>query len=51
MVALVKLIIVMVLAVFSGEPSEEHISDNTHHQVQYQKMDMLTRCDNPCIPS
>ncbi len=53
MVALIKLIIVMVLAVFSGEPSKEYISDNTDHQVQYQyeKMDMLTRCDKSCIPS
>lgn len=50
MVALVKLIIVMVLSVFSGEPAEEHVSEKTKHQVEYQeqKTDNLTVCDNPC---
>jgi len=53
MVALIKLIIVMVLSVFSEEPAEENISANTHQQVEYQhqKADGLTKCDPTCILS
>ncbi len=53
MIALIKLIIVMVLSVFSVEPAEEKISLDAKHleQFQYQKMDMLIRCKKSCVPS
>jgi len=47
MVALIKLIIVLVLSVFSDEPSEDLTSANDHHKIeyQYQKIDKLSICD------
>ncbi len=53
MIALIKLIIVLVLSVFSGESTDEKISVESRHleQFQYQKMDMLIRCKKTCATS
>ncbi len=53
MIALIKLIIVLILSVFSVESTEEKITIDAHHQeqFQYQKMDMLIRCKKTCVPS
>ncbi|TVZ27594.1 hypothetical protein JM83_2644 [Gillisia sp. Hel_I_86] len=53
MIALIKLIIILVLSIFPGEPTEEKISVDSNHleQFQYQKMDMLIRCKKSCVPS
>lgn len=53
MIALIKLIIVLVLSVFSMEETEEKLTLQFHHnqeQFQYQKMDMLIRCKKTCVP-
>ena len=46
MIALIKLIIVLVLSVFSGEPTEEKVSENGHYLELYQnhqKIDIFIR--------
>lgn len=47
MITLIKLIIVLVMSFFSMENAKEEITENIKHpqQFQYQKMDMLTRCE------
>ena len=53
MIALIKLIIVLVLSVFSGEPAEEKITENSQYLelLQEQKIDMLSRCSKTCLAS
>lgn len=52
MITLIKIIIVLVMSFFTVDKAEEKITENTkhHQQFQYQKMDMLTRCEKTCIP-
>ncbi len=53
MIALIKLIIVLVLSIFSGEPTEGKITENSQYLelLQEQKIDMLTRCSKTCVAS
>lgn len=53
MITLIKIIIVLVMSIFSTENAKEEITVSTKHleQFQYQKMDMLIRCEKTCIPS
>jgi len=46
MIALIKLIIVLVLSIFTGETPEEKITDNSKHLelLHQQKTDPLIRC-------
>ncbi|WP_157480562.1 hypothetical protein [Gillisia sp. CAL575] len=41
MIALIKLIIVLVLSVFSGEPTEEKVSENGHYLELYQNQQKI----------
>jgi hypothetical protein len=51
MIALIKLIIVLVLSIFSGEPTEEKITENSQYLELYQqqKIDILIRCSNAYV--
>ncbi|WP_155827852.1 hypothetical protein [Gillisia sp. JM1] len=53
MIALIKLIIVLVLSIFSGETTEEKITENSQYLELYQqqKIDMLTRSSKACLAS
>lgn len=53
MIALIKLIIVVVFSVFSGELKEDEITNHTQYLelMQQQKIDMLARCSRTCMTS
>ena len=58
MITLIKIIIVLVMSFFTvektetvDEPEKEiTLSTKYQQQFQYQKMDMLIRCEKTCIP-
>ncbi len=54
MIALIKLIIVLVLSIFSGEPAEEKITENVHYLELYQnqqKIDIFIRPSKAYVAS
>ena len=52
MIALIKLIIVLVLSVFSGEPNKEIITNTSQNlkMIKYQKVEKLPDYNEACIP-
>lgn len=51
MIALVKLIIVLVLSVFSGEPTKEVVTEKSQQVelIKEQKVEKLNACLDSCI--
>ncbi|CAM4048337.1 hypothetical protein GIHI108528_01750 [Gillisia hiemivivida] len=51
MIALIKLIIVLILSIFSGEPNKEKITENSQflELYQQQKIDTLIRSSNAYV--
>jgi len=54
MIALIKLIIVLILSIFTGEPTEQNLTNNAHYLELYQehqKIDCLIRPSQVFIAS
>lgn len=53
MIALAKLIIVLMLSIFSGEPSEQTARENSKHVklIQDHKKEQPNKCIEACIPA